>query len=281
MTEKHLIEELERLRAENNSLKKEIMKKDLTEHSLLGFSQIKMIEKKIKMPGHYLFVLKKLMSMRGYSGMEKKVIDDKEFFWLKRGLLCEIFPIYIKTTRSHDEVLNKLVELGLIEKSQQYDKGGIKGSYSYVRLTSLCEEITNDHIAVTKNEKTFNYQLQKSVTDGSQKTVTEGSQKTVKQRPCIKTYPIQKETHYTYKGKISPEDIATVSNLLLVHEYTPMLKAQIIGDTGLVATITREREKDKKRVNQILAHCSSITTGKKVKGSLINYLNGKELPSLN
>ena len=287
MTEREMLEELNKLRAENSSLKAKI-NKDLTEHSLLGFNQKTMEDKGIKMPGHYLFILKKLMDMRGYNGMETEIIDDQKAFWLKRGLLCEIFPVYIKTIKSHDNVLMKLEELGLIKKHQLFEKGGRTGSYSYISITDLAESLKNDYIQVVENtkekiqpSKKAPVQLPKKVSEGSPKLVSDQLPKKVKQRPCINDYPIQKETHYTYKGKISTEDIETVSNLLLVHDYTPVLKAQIISDTALIATIMRERKKDKIKVNKILKHCNSITTGKKVKGSLINYLNGKELPSLN
>lgn len=80
-------------------------------------------------------ILSYLMDLKASSSMETMIDYGKEWMWVAHGKVIKDLPILgIKTTQSILNKINRLIELGFVERHN----GSLRTRRSYYRLTSKC-----------------------------------------------------------------------------------------------------------------------------------------------
>ena len=108
-------------------------------YTILGFQQEKLIECGLKIDDAQL--LRVIKDMYSSASMEFIIEEGKQYMWVNQRYLLEQIPI-LGSRRKMLSMIDKYVELGLVEKILKHDRKGQKGNYSYLRPTIKLDELT-------------------------------------------------------------------------------------------------------------------------------------------
>ena len=88
-----------------------------------------------------LYLLNRLFKFRGSTKTANTIIDGKVFFWINYKTLLENMPILDMSKEALMNKFKKYVDMALIERTQIYEKDGMKGTYSYMHITEKLEDL--------------------------------------------------------------------------------------------------------------------------------------------
>lgn len=101
-------------------------------YTILGFQQDKANDLKLNM--NDLLLMRTIKDMYSSAGMEYVIEDGDKYIWAKQDYLHEQIPI-IGSKRTMLRIIDKLVELKLLEKKIKHRKGNVKGTFFYIKPT--------------------------------------------------------------------------------------------------------------------------------------------------
>ena len=101
-------------------------------YTILRFQQDKANDLKLNM--NDLLLMRTIKDMYSSAGMEYVIEDGDKYIWAKQDYLHEQIPI-IGSKRTMLRIIDKLVELKLLEKKIKHRKGNVKGTFFYIKPT--------------------------------------------------------------------------------------------------------------------------------------------------
>ena len=101
-------------------------------YTILGFQQNK--ANKLKLNMNDLLLMRTIKDMYSSASMEYIVDNGDKYMWANQNYLHRQIPI-IGSKRTMIRIMDKLVDLGLLDKVLKHSKGGVRGNFSYIRPT--------------------------------------------------------------------------------------------------------------------------------------------------
>lgn len=117
-------------------------------YTIHGFQQEKLI--KLGLDNDDALILSVLRDMYARKSMDFKIINSERFVWVNQKYLLEQIPIIGSESKLRKKI-RKFDEINLIERKVFYEKNGIRGTYSYINITLLFDELT-EYDTVCKND---------------------------------------------------------------------------------------------------------------------------------
>ncbi|HAT4295071.1 TPA: hypothetical protein I9069_001748 [Clostridium perfringens] len=108
-------------------------------YTIHGFSQKKLIE--AGLDNDDALILSVIKDMYSSKNMQFQIIDGERFIWIDQGYLLEQVPI-IGRHRKLQLRLKNLCDKGIIERRLLNIKDGVKGSFSYINITSKLDDLS-------------------------------------------------------------------------------------------------------------------------------------------
>ena len=96
-------------------------------------------DRKIALDVSDLLIIQVIADIIHRDKFTKQIIDDKLYYWITYNLILEDLPILNIKKQALSDRINKMVELGILEKKVVMAQG--QGTFTSFRLTGLYEKI--------------------------------------------------------------------------------------------------------------------------------------------